>query len=489
MKVYKNIIALFIVVGSLFSCQDLDKLNEDPNKVQDADAYLIMTNMLKSSFTMNGINKEYATQMIVMTDGENSSQFFKWNRGSFGDYKDLLQVDKMIEQAKKKGQEEYIGVGHFLRAYLFYNLAITFGDVPFSEALLGEEGVGFPKYDTQEDVFMHVLKELDLASEYIAKGNTMKGDIIYNGDLSKWEKLIDSYKLKVLMSLSKKTQVGDIDIVTKFKDVFTKGNLLQSNADNGQLNYYDQAGSRYPQFNSSSYGSGMYMASTLIDFLKERRDPRLFVFAQMTAGALEEGKAENDFTGYNGGDPTVPYAENDLLVKAKNISKINSRYYAKATNEPHSLLSYAELQFVLAEASARKWIASDAELHYNNGIKASFDFYGTYASEYSKYFTEDAISKYLAESTVKFKSGDQTSELEQIMNQKYLIFFHQGRWTVYQDYIRTSYPKLKVQGVTPPKRWMYPTSEYNRNQDNLRDALQRQFGGNDNIQELTWWLK
>lgn len=489
MKVYKKIIALFVVISCLFSCQDLDKLNEDPNKVQDADAYLIMTNMLKSTFTMEGIGKEYATQMIVMTDGENAYQFYKWNRGGYGDYKSLLQVNKMIEQANKKGQDEYIGVGHFLRAYLFYNLTITFGDVPYSESLKGEEGIGFPKYNTQEEVLYNVLRELDIASEFIEKGNIMKGDIIYNGDINKWSKLIDSYKLKVLISMSKKDKVGDLDIVRKFNEIYAKGNLLQSNADNGQLRYYDQEGSRYPQFNSSSYGSGMYMSSTVIDILKERKDPRLFVFAQMTAKALEEGKEMNDFEGYNGGDSTVPYAENDLLVKAKNISKINSRYYMNATNEPHNLLSYAELQFILAEASVRKWITSDAEMHYNNGIKASFDFYNTYAKEYSKFFSEEAINKYLTGEAVKFVAGNEQNELEQVLTQKYLISFHQGRWTAYWDFVRTGFPKLKPQGNTPPTRWMYPTTEYNRNQENLTEAIGRQFGGNDNVRGITWWLK
>lgn len=63
--------------------------------------------------------------------------------------------------------------------------------------------------------------------------------------------------------------------------------------------------------------------------------------------------AEDNFSGYNGGDPTVPYAENEKLVQSKNISKVRSRYYQDPTNETNVILSYAELQFILAEAAAR----------------------------------------------------------------------------------------------------------------------------------------
>jgi len=68
--------------------------------------------------------------------------------------------------------------------------------------------------------------------------------------------------------------------------------------------------------------------------------------------------------------------------------------------------------------------------------------------------------------------------------------FHQAGMTIYFDHLRTGYPEFKVQqGVTAPTRWLYPSSEYNRNQANLQQALDRQFNGSDHIRGVSWWLK
>lgn len=490
MKKYIRIVALVAVVISLGSCQDLDKLSEDPNRVKEADPYLILPNVSKKAFTLDNIDKEYASRMIIQTDGESRSQYFKWNSSSFSSYQTLLQVQKMMDEAKRTNKEEYIAVGHFLKAHFFYQLACTFGDVPYGEALQGEGKIPFPKYDKQEEVFVGVLKELELAASMMQNKSSMKGDIIYNGNIEKWKKLINSYQLKVLMSLSKKKTVGTINVAEQFAKVYNAGNLLENNGDNGQLMYFDQAGSRYPQFNSSSYGSSMYMSGTFINLLQDLKDPRLFAFAQQTATALEKGLPITDFSGYNGGDPTVPYAENEKLVQTKNISKVKSRYYLDATNEPTSILSYSELQFILAEAAARNWIGGNAAEFYNKAISANFDFYSTYAKGMAGHYTKQAYENYIIQPKVKYQGGNLDTQLKQILTQKYITMFHQSGWTIYFDNLRTGYPILKTQeGITPPTRWAYPESEYNRNQANLQQALNTQFGGADNIRGITWWLK
>lgn len=490
MKKYSKILAIVAITVSMGSCQNLDKLSEDPNRVKDADPYLLLPKVSKSAFSLTDIDKEYASRMIIQTDGESTSQYFKWNSASFSPYKDLLQVQKMMDEAKRTNKEEYIAIGHFLKAHFFYKLTTTFGDIPYSESLQGEDKIPFPKYDKQEDVFVGILKELELAGSMIQNKTSIKGDIIYNGNVDKWRKLINSYQLKVLMSLSKKKTVGTINVAEQFAKVYNAGNLLENNSDNGQLAYFDQAGSRYPQFNSSSYGSSMYMSGTFINLLQDLKDPRLFAFAQQTATALEKGLPITDFNGYNGGDPTVPYAENEKLVQTKNISKIKSRYYLDPTNEPTSILSYSELQFILAEAVARNWIGGSAADYYYKGISANFEFYNTYAKGMASYFTKQVATDYINQSKVKYQGGNLDTQLKQILTQKYITMFHQSSWTIYFDHLRTGYPEFKLQaGITPPTRWVYPQSEYNRNQTNLQQALNSQFGGADNIRGVTWWLK
>lgn len=490
MRKYLRTLYAITLAITVVGCHDLDKLNEDPNKIKETDPYLLLTKVEKTAFSLQNIDKEYAARMIIQTDGESTYQYLKWGSKGFDRYKDLLQTQKMMDEAVRTGKEEYLAVGHFLKAHFFYELTLTFGDIPFSEALKGEDKIPFPKYDEQEMVFVGILEELDKASEVLKKEVSLQGDIVYNGNLSRWEKLIESYKLKVLLTLSKKQKVGTIDIAQRFNSIYQKGILLQDNSDNGQITFFDQAGSRYPQFNSSSYGSSMYMSSTFINLLKERKDPRLFVFAQRTASALEQGLAEDDFAGYNGGDPTVPYAENEKLVQSKNISKVRNRYYQDPTTETNVILSYAELQFILAEAAARGWIAGSAEEFYLKGIKGNFDYYAQYAKGLGHYFTAEQYDQYIQQEEVRYKGQDLMVQLNQILTQKYLIMFHQAGMSIYFDYLRTGFPALKLQqGITAPTRWQYPSSEYNRNQANLQKALDRQFSGSDNIRGVSWWLK
>ena len=155
-------------------------------------------------------------------------------------------------------------------------------------------------------------------------------------------------------------------------------------------------------------------------------------------------------------------------------------------------MGYPELQFILAEASLRGWINSSAKEHYENGVKASFGFYNSYATDYAQFVNEEAAETYLAEPLVDFsKATDNDKKLELIIMQKYFTSFLQGGWRMYLEHLRTGYPGFRTQeGVTPPLRWMYPTSEYQYNSENVKAAITRQFGeNNDDTRKTPWWLQ
>ena len=292
--------------------------------------------------------------------------------------------------------------------------------------------------------------------------------------------------------LSRKVSDPDLNIIATFSGIFNNSPLIESNADNGQLMFVDELGSRYTEYNSSSYGSARYIDSTFIQRLKDRKDPRLFIFCGQTRVAKENGLAINDFAAYEGGDPIAPYNEVNLKAAAGKVSKVNLRYTTDPTTEPHLFMGYSELQLILAEASVRGWINSSAKEHYDNGVKASFQFYNTYASEYADFVGNAAAEAYLTEPLVDFsKAAGNESKLELIMMQKYIPSFLQGGWRMYFDQLRTGYPVFRTQpGVTPPLRWIYPTSEYQNNSANVTAAITSQYGeSNDNTRATPWWLQ
>lgn len=492
----KNIKYLLIAIlfTANYACNDLDEINEDPNNVSEADPRLLLTAIQKDAFEVEGTSPMYASRMLVSADGESTSQYYKWDRAGFSTYLTLGEVTKMIEEAKRAELPEYEALGKFFRAYYFNKLTLTFGDIPFAQALQGEtERIFQPTYSTQKEVFVGILKELEEANE-ILKTNTniIGGDIIFNGDMIKWRKVINSFRLKILISLSKKAGDMDLNIAASFASIVNNEPIISSVEDSAMLVFEDAEGARYSEFNSSGYGSGMYMASTFVDMLKDRQDPRLFIFCTQTRKGKEDGLAINDFASYAGADPTIPYGEYNDIAAAGLLSKVNLRYSTDPTTEPHAILGYWEMEFVLAEAAVRGWIpAATAKSHYENGVRASFQFYNTYAKGLESYVDAAAATTYLDGADVGFDNAANTADqIALIIEQKYFASFLQDGWRMYFDQLRTGVPNFPYVGTnTPPTRWMYPNEEYVNNADNVNAAVSAQFGSsNDGIRQIPWWL-
>jgi len=490
----KNIIVILLLSMVCFSCTDLEEMNINPNLPTEAHPQLLLTSVEWEVFRdYGGTSPLYAQKMLVQTDGENSNQYYKWDRGSFDPYSVLRNVSKMIQEAERIENPSYVALGKFFRSYYFYNLTLNFGDVPYTAALKGEvEKEYAPAYDDQEVVFKGILKELAEAEAILASQNTIiAGDIIYGGNVLSWRKLINAFRLKVLMTLSPKSESGEIDF-SEFNSIFTSSPLMESEAESGQLVFLDQQNNRYPDFNSSGFSSGMYIDSTFIQRLQVRKDPRLFIYTTQTKSAKEAGKAIDDFSAYQGGDPAAPYAEVNEKATQGNVSKVNDRYHRDPVNEPYKLLGYSEQQLILAEAAVRGWVNADPEMLYKEGVKASFKFYEVYSEEYSSYVDAEAALKYLSEPMNDFsKAMNKEEKIELIVMQKYLQSFFQMQWTSFYDHHRTGTPSFRrPAGVEIPYRWIYPQSEYNFNADNVTSAITKQFGaGNDNIHQMTWWIK
>lgn len=484
----KNILTALLVLLGLASCQDLVEMNVNPNQPTETHPQLLLTSVQWDAFrAYKGGAPLYAIRMIIQTDGENANQLYKWDRGSFSDYGRLRNVTKMMEEGERIGDQTYVALGKFFRAYYFYNLTLTFGDIPYSDGLKGEAEKNYaPAYDDQKTVFEGILAELNEAEETLSESNTIiAGDIIYGGDVLSWRKLINAFRLKVMLTLSGKEDEVDLN---DFAFIYQNKPLMESVEDNGQLVFLDQQGNRYPDFNNSGFGSGLYMDSTFVRRLQDREDPRLFIYCTQSKSAKEAGKAIDDFSAYEGGDPVAPYAE----VNGQGLSKPNERYYQDPVNEPYVLLGYSEQQLILAEAAVRGWIDADPEEFYRAGVKASFRFYEKYASDYAAYVSAASADDYLTRPINDFSlATTDEAKIEMIIMQKYLQAFYQSGWSSFYDHLRTGYPSFRrPAGVNIPYRWIYPQSEYNYNTESVSSAITRQFGdGNDQIDEITWWLK
>lgn len=427
----------------------------------------------------------------------------KFERSGFGSYRSLIDVHKMVELAIENKLPEgqinaYKALELLKQAYVYYNASMEMGDVPCSESLLGEEGQFVPKYDSQEQVMETVLNKLNESSELFSKAEVFEGDVLYEGNVQKWQKVVNAFTLRVLNSLSKKEKVGSIDIKKMFEEVASLP-LFDSEKDNLQRVYSSTVSAQWHPFyweNGNKWYNYPFMSDFFVDMLKELNDYRLFYYAEPAKNKTEQF-ASDTFDAYAGTDPTAPYGTIQTECNSGNVSAVNRRYHRVPQGEPYKTISYSEVQFVLAEAALRGWKTPlDAKTHYENAVRAAMLFTAentpkefNHGREINSAYIDDYLN---GKAKFDYKVG-----LYQIMTQKYIASFLHSSWNSYYDYRRTGLPELPINPATNlnevntqmPLRWMYPSSEYSQNKDNVNEAIERQFGGTDTPNGVMWILK
>ncbi|MEI9947001.1 MAG: SusD/RagB family nutrient-binding outer membrane lipoprotein [Chitinophagaceae bacterium] len=483
---YKYIAGFVVMLLLLGSCKKYSDFQTNPNLPATATPALLLTNICYSIFYYDNTQAAFASRHLTYYERGNSAVDYGWNQGtndnySFDNYNVLRQVMQMDAIATQSGQSQYLGLTKFFRALLFSQVTEIYGDIPFTKALQATAGGYKPEYDTQESIYKAILQELDEANTLLDDGKgKINGDIIYDGKASQWKKLVNAFKLRLLIHLSKKETNTNLNIKTQFSSITSnpsKYPLFGSNTDNAQLVFNSTAPDNYyPNYGYLSLATAVSMEKGFVKILKDRSDPRLFEIAEPVNGPA------GVFTSYEGVDAGLTVSNQQTA--SANASRIKARYHDDKINEPWILMGYAEQEFLIAEAISRNWItgAGTARSHYDNAVTASMNFYGINGA---------AATTYLASPLVVFNTG---TALNQIATQKYIAMFMNSGWEPFLEQRRTGIPTLNVgpgtiNNMIVPKRWLYPQSEHDYNADNLAKALQAQYSGNDNVNGVMWLIQ
>ncbi|WP_257666039.1 SusD/RagB family nutrient-binding outer membrane lipoprotein [Parapedobacter tibetensis] len=508
----KTIVTCVILSGALVSCSHFDELNTNPDGSTIATSQMLATKLILN-ITRDDISSEKGfmghfmrDKYILWSEFAQGEQYNRIDRAGFGKLTRLIDAEKMVEFTEEldgAAANSYKGLSHFMRAYTFFNATMEVGDIPYSDALKGESEDNIkPMYDTQKQVFVGILDELDEANNFFALGGSFEGDVIYGGDPVKWQKMVNSFALKVLINLYRKTGDAELRVAERFNDIVNNRPIFESNADNFQLVYSDQEHQRYP-FHKLGNQFVIYpmVSDVLIDRLKALNDYRVFYFASPSEAQIENGASASDFAAYKGIDPAIVYASIGDILNSKDYSGVNARYTEIAEGEPVCLLNHAQIQLTIAEAVVRGWVSGDAQAYYADGIRASMHFVADNtpdeaAFHHNRQMDDAYIQAYPATDAVKL-TGSAENQINQIVTQKYLGTFLQSPLSAFFENRRTGYPEFPINPASNenvpadrlPVRWMYPSDEINYNTENVREAIDRQFNGNDNVNELMWLLK
>lgn len=506
---YKSTLLIALIAVLLYSCKKFDDINTNPNSPIKTTASLLATNLILNITVEAGgkefIAPEMTSKQMAFAELPQGEQYNNFGSAGFDGLTALINIQKMIDAAAESDKSAYTGLGLFIKAYKLYYLSLRVGDIPYSEALSAETGNVTPKYDPQKQVMQQVLRDLESAAAAFAAGKNFSGDPLLNGNVDAWRRIVNSFRLKVLISLSKKEADPDLKIKETFAKILQNEPLLRSNSDNLQLVYSDKANQLYP-FNTAinKFTSYAMVSSVMVDTLKKYGDYRLFYFAAPSAYKIQtEGKLAADWDAYQGTDPSIEFASVLNLFNAKKYSQLNVRYTTYAPGEPLVRIGYAEQNYIISEAIVRGWLTGAAKTYYEEGIRAAMTFLNSATPDDVKYHSDRKITAsyisdtYLKNENVAFASA-QSRQLKQIWMQKYLLYFMQHPYDAYYDYRRNAYPNLPVNPATStnpfdktqiPVRYTYPSDEYNYNLENLKAALDRQYNGNDRTDGLMWILQ
>lgn len=507
-KILKNAgsLILFSTI-MLASCNKFDEINTNPNATEKVNSSLLATEVIlqdlefqgrdaKAYLSDNGLSKYIAYGNETML----SSQYNYLGSTDFSPMTILPNINSMVTYASGSSMENsYKGLAAFCRSFMFYYLTMEVGDIPYSASGLGASGDTKAKYDTQEDVFKGILDELKEADGYFANGVKFDGDPTpYNGDPDKWRRATNSFALKVLMTLSNKVNDANLNIKGRFADIVNSNELLESGTGFLGLNY--SATDPHPLSGTNDlFTSRTIISHLVLNNLKTLDDRRLFYFADPAKSKIAGGADASDTAAYVGANVGDDYNTITANLINDQYSLLNSRYLHVQAGDPRIMVSYAEQQLILSEASILGWITTgDAESYYESGVKAALANYLPVDPSYvhNMPITQSYIDNYFT-GEAAFKS-DPADELKQIWLQRYFLQFMQDPISAFFEQRRTGYPEFPINPATSlnvndknaiPVRWLYPSSELNHNKENLIDALNRQYGGVDEINNKMWLLK
>jgi len=487
---YKNpILFLLVLAFSLVSCEEFEEFNENPNEPTTVSSDVLLTSAIRSSVNtmvnesfLLGNNVAQLTAKTLRTEVDS----YNWNAFPTvweGLYESLTDVEAVEDQAIQSGNEQLQGVAIVLKSWIFSTLTNAYGNIPYSQAINADDVT--PAYDAQPDIYADLFSELEQASNLLAGSGDISGDILLNNDASKWLKLCNSLRLRLLMTANNQLP----DAGTRFAAIVNSGNIMTSNDDNVTLTYLSSFPNQFPLI-PLKIGDfdAVALSQTSLDVMREHDDPRLMRYARPNNDEFNENAT---FTGAVNGSSTnnCPKSGSRLGVQYFNDPNLTQASELGLSMAEGIVMTYAEVEFLLAEAAAKGWINEDIEEHYRAGIAASMEYHQVNLEP----FGWESFDDFYAESGVAY------SEVTDIWEQKWLALFFHGlepyfevrRWYFESGMSFNGIPFLEpacdnLNEDQLPLRFLYPGEEQSLNGENYQQAVDNL--GGSNSQNAPIWL-
>lgn len=523
-KNIKIVFFILLAVVSLNACTaGFDDINTNPYEVTkkelNRDGYNINSYMIGLQSTI-ATSAPHLNQFAGQLMGGNWGRYTAdsnpgFNHKNFASYKPTdgwikpIFADNITNTFKEMGGLEaatdnkvLLSVALICKVASLHRVTDIFGPMPYSR--VGEDGKLQIPYDSQEQVYKRMFKELDSAITVLAdKKNinerfSLKADKVYDGEIRRWVKFANSLKLRLAMRLAYVNE----PFARKMAEEACKtegGNIgtMTDNIDNATYSNFGKDGNPLYLASHVWNGGDARVCADITSYMTGYEDPRSEKY--FLPSTFKE--VDNGFVGLRSGI-MIPSVEKGHAYSNFNLT----------SSSPLIIMNAAETAFLKAEGKLRGWNvgAKTAKEFYEEGIALSFKQWG--AAGIEKYIEDDTrlplaykdplqdntYSGNISTITIAWKDdADFEQNLERIITQKWIANFPFLGIEAWSEHRRTGYPKFMNVAINNslglvdtgfgPRRLNYPQSEISTNAENVQKAVAEYLNGPDNLATRVWW--
>ncbi|SMC70308.1 SusD/RagB family nutrient-binding outer membrane lipoprotein [Pedobacter africanus] len=513
---YKYFTGLAIIGFSVIfgGCQKnfLD-INTDPNNPTDLPLTQILPaaeggltfNLCQNVGGINSATSTFVHQIVnsrvndYVIDGTNFQNAWGYAGGSYGVFPGVLyDLQTVINKGTAQNAPHYVGVAQVQKAYVFSLWVDLFGDVPYFDALKGNDDLK-PKYDASSAIYDDLFVQLDNAITNLSAASSslspdVNSDLIYGGDRTKWIRLANSIKLKLYNQVRLKRNV-----TAQINALIAGNNLISAEDQDFQLKFGTSSSPENRNIGFfANYGTGQresFVSPFFYTILKNSADPRMpyYIYNQLTP----TGNPTNPVDFRDGRFLSVRFAskgpnrnqDQRTFQSLVGLFPVGGRYdngtggAASLTSGPGDapvrVLTSYQVKFIQAEAALTIGTTGAADALLRAAMVENFAKINKQAAavpgsvQTVPSITDLARDTYINAIMANYAAATTTdAKLNIIMTQKWIASFGYGM-DAYTDYRRTGFPAIpNTTGAVDPEmvsirtfpfRLPYPNSEQSSN--------------------------
>lgn len=486
----KKIIYISLIILFFSSCEEWLDINKDPNNPDKANEKLTLASGISSVAYVYGGKYQVLGALWSQhwTQSPGASQYngldsYDINSSTYDNqygelYTGALKNFEYIRTLSYQNQSwGYYLMATVMQCYTFQLLADLYDEIPFSEALKGDEGSTNPRFENGQVIYDSLIARIDFALSRDFEAETVQEvgdeDLLFGGDIELWKEFANTLKLKIyLRQVYARPAVSENGIKAMFDN---EAKFLTIDVGMNQFVNETSRGNPLYETEVRFFGNNpnLIMSSTLFNYMSDNGDVDRIdaMFNYPENGGGHAPLAQGDYN-----NPDIP-------------NGTNSASYSKpilTPTYPVYLMSFTEVCFLQAEAITRFNVKpyTDAKELYENGIIYAFArllYDGTNATEVLD------LAEDMYESGGPYEFPAEASPVEEFVKtitmQKWVSLAGIQSIETFIEQNRTHYPEISnvpvdnedyepgeltisVNNVTSgkfPKRLIFPESEYSGN--------------------------